>query len=101
MEPTYSPGILAITVPERFDAALPKTIVMSFHIPVGKISVLSTWPHFHYASLLRPLERQLIMNLLWLESAIPMSTMSAWVTQEGRKYEMHITLRSPPSDRYG
>ncbi|EPT05609.1 hypothetical protein FOMPIDRAFT_1027205 [Fomitopsis schrenkii] len=35
--------------------------------------------------LLRPLERQLILNLLWLESSIPMSTMSAWVTPEGRK----------------
>ncbi|KAH9838443.1 transcription factor Tfb2-domain-containing protein [Rhodofomes roseus] len=35
--------------------------------------------------LLRPLERQLIMNILWLESATPLSTMSAWVTQEGKK----------------
>ena len=36
--------------------------------------------------LLGPLERQLVMNLLWLESAIPASTMLAWVTREGRKY---------------
>ncbi|KAI0951367.1 hypothetical protein AcW1_008425 [Taiwanofungus camphoratus] len=35
--------------------------------------------------LLRPLERQLVMNLLWLESAAPVSTMSAWVTRDGRK----------------
>ncbi|OCH94822.1 transcription factor Tfb2 [Obba rivulosa] len=35
--------------------------------------------------LLGPLERQLVMNLLWLESAIPVSTMAAWVTREGRK----------------
>ncbi|KAH9943694.1 transcription factor Tfb2-domain-containing protein [Amylocystis lapponica] len=35
--------------------------------------------------LLRPLERQLIMNLVWLESAIPASTMAAWVTREGKK----------------
>jgi len=35
--------------------------------------------------LLGPLERQLVMNLLWLESAIPASTMSAWVTSEGKK----------------
>ncbi|KZT07609.1 transcription factor Tfb2 [Laetiporus sulphureus 93-53] len=35
--------------------------------------------------LLNPLERQLVMNLLWLESAIPVSTMSAWVTREGKK----------------
>lgn len=25
------------------------------------------------------------MNLLWLESAIPMNTMTAWVVPEGRK----------------
>lgn len=32
--------------------------------------------------LLDPLERQLVMNLLWLESAIPASTMAAWVARE-------------------
>ncbi|KAI6039865.1 transcription factor Tfb2-domain-containing protein [Pisolithus marmoratus] len=35
--------------------------------------------------LLGPLERQLIMNLLWLESAIPVSTMAAWVIPDGNK----------------
>ncbi|KAI0749318.1 transcription factor Tfb2 [Daedaleopsis nitida] len=35
--------------------------------------------------LLRPLERQLVMNLLWLEMQIPASTMAAWVTREGKK----------------
>ncbi|KAF5327195.1 hypothetical protein D9619_004975 [Psilocybe cf. subviscida] len=35
--------------------------------------------------LLAPLERQIIMNLLWLESAIPASTMAAWVMRESRK----------------
>ncbi|KAI0076179.1 transcription factor Tfb2 [Panus rudis PR-1116 ss-1] len=41
--------------------------------------------------LLGPLERQLVMNLLWLDSAIPASTMSAWVTREGRKaYEASL-----------
>lgn len=35
--------------------------------------------------LLGPLERQLIMNLLWLESAIPVSTMAAWVVPDGKK----------------
>ncbi|KAH9945421.1 transcription factor Tfb2 [Epithele typhae] len=34
--------------------------------------------------LLRPLERQLVMSLLWLESPIPASTIAAWVTREGR-----------------
>ncbi|KAF9815821.1 hypothetical protein IEO21_04333 [Rhodonia placenta] len=35
--------------------------------------------------LMRPLERQLIMNLLWLESPIPVSMMASWITREGRK----------------
>ncbi|KAH9481370.1 General transcription and DNA repair factor IIH subunit TFB2 [Psilocybe cubensis] len=35
--------------------------------------------------LLAPLERQIIMNLLWLESAIAASTMAAWVIREGKK----------------
>ncbi|KAH9954343.1 transcription factor Tfb2 [Russula dissimulans] len=34
--------------------------------------------------LLGAVERQLVMNLLWLESAIPTSTMSSWVTKEGK-----------------
>jgi len=35
--------------------------------------------------LLAPLERQIVMNLLWLDSAIPASTMAAWVIREGKK----------------
>ncbi|KAH7884775.1 transcription factor Tfb2 [Phlebopus sp. FC_14] len=35
--------------------------------------------------LLGPVERQLIMNLLWLESAIPLNTMAAWVVPDGKK----------------
>ncbi|KAI0295896.1 transcription factor Tfb2 [Multifurca ochricompacta] len=34
--------------------------------------------------LLGAVERQLVMNLLWLESSIPTSTMSSWVTKEGK-----------------
>ncbi|KAI0710183.1 transcription factor Tfb2 [Earliella scabrosa] len=54
--------------------------------------------------LLRPLERQLVMNLLWLEMPIPASTMAAWVTREGKKpYQdalstlarLHILPQSP------
>ncbi|TFK33448.1 transcription factor Tfb2-domain-containing protein [Crucibulum laeve] len=42
--------------------------------------------------LLAPLERQLVMNLLWLESAIQPSTMGAWVIREGKKiYEEALT----------
>jgi transcription initiation factor TFIIH subunit 4 len=36
--------------------------------------------------LLAPLERQIVMNLLWLESAIPTTTMTAWVIRESKKY---------------
>ncbi|KAF7773172.1 hypothetical protein Agabi119p4_5339 [Agaricus bisporus var. burnettii] len=35
--------------------------------------------------LLAPLERQIVMNLLWLESAIATSTMVAWIQRDGRK----------------
>ena len=39
----------------------------------------------HGYRLLGPLERQIVMNLLWLESSIPASTMAAWVSHEVRK----------------
>ncbi|KAJ3876857.1 transcription factor Tfb2 [Lentinula edodes] len=35
--------------------------------------------------LLDSIERQLVMNLLWLESAISLTTMGAWVVQEKKK----------------
>ncbi|KAA1467163.1 transcription factor Tfb2 [Dentipellis sp. KUC8613] len=35
--------------------------------------------------LLAPIERQIIMNLLWLESSIPLTTMSSWVVRDGKK----------------
>ncbi|KAG5654027.1 hypothetical protein H0H81_008042 [Sphagnurus paluster] len=35
--------------------------------------------------LLAPLERQLVMSLLWLESAIPAATMAAWVVRDGKQ----------------
>jgi len=37
-------------------------------------------------SLLAPLERRIVMNLLWLESAIAASTMVAWIQPDGRKW---------------
>lgn len=36
--------------------------------------------------LLGAVERQLVMNLLWLDSAIQTSTMSSWVTKEGKAH---------------
>jgi transcription initiation factor TFIIH subunit 4 len=35
--------------------------------------------------LLASLERQIIMNLLWLESSIAVAAMSAWVIRENKK----------------
>ncbi|EKM57798.1 uncharacterized protein PHACADRAFT_171015 [Phanerochaete carnosa HHB-10118-sp] len=45
--------------------------------------------------LLGPLERQIVMNLLWLESSIPASTMATWVPHEVRKtYENSLSILS-------
>ncbi|KAI5122551.1 hypothetical protein M0805_005278 [Coniferiporia weirii] len=42
--------------------------------------------------LLAPLERQIVMNLLWLESSIPSQTMSSWVNRQGKKlYESALS----------
>jgi transcription initiation factor TFIIH subunit 4 len=40
--------------------------------------------------LLAPLERQIVMNLLWLESPIHATTMAAWVIREGKKYCRYV-----------
>ncbi|KAJ7760628.1 transcription factor Tfb2 [Mycena maculata] len=54
--------------------------------------------------LLVPLQQQIVMNLLWLESAIASSTMAAWVVREGKKdydtalstlFRLHILSTSP------
>jgi len=37
-------------------------------------------------SLLGAVERQLVMNLLWLDSPIQTSIMSSWVTKEGKAW---------------
>jgi transcription initiation factor TFIIH subunit 4 len=46
--------------------------------------------------LLAPVERQVVMNLLWLESAIPTSTMAAWVIQDSKKSGHQISIRVIP-----
>jgi transcription initiation factor TFIIH subunit 4 len=49
----------------------------------------SFWTHFDPSkSLLGAVERQLVMNLLWLESSIPISTMSSWVTKDGKTWAL-------------
>ncbi|KAJ6596034.1 transcription factor Tfb2-domain-containing protein [Mycena sp. CBHHK59/15] len=54
--------------------------------------------------LLAPLQQQIVMNLLWLESAIASSTMAAWVVREGKKnydtalttlFRLHFLATSP------
>lgn len=41
--------------------------------------------------LLGPLERQIVMNILWLDASIPAPTMSSWVVREGKKqYEQAL-----------
>ena len=40
--------------------------------------------------LLGPLERQIVTNLLWLESPVHPPTMAAWVVREGKKYCRYV-----------
>ncbi|KAH9966940.1 transcription factor Tfb2-domain-containing protein [Lactifluus volemus] len=56
--------------------------------------------------LLGAVERQLVMNLLWLESPIQTSTMSSWVTKDGKPRfdaaltsltQLHILSNNSPS----
>ncbi|GLB36471.1 hypothetical protein LshimejAT787_0307590 [Lyophyllum shimeji] len=45
--------------------------------------------------LLGPLERQLVMSLLWLESSVPPSVMAGWVIREGKQlYEGALSTLS-------
>ncbi|KAJ7220293.1 transcription factor Tfb2 [Mycena pura] len=54
--------------------------------------------------LLAPLQQQIVMNLLWLESAIASSTMAAWVVRDAKRnydtallslFRLHILPTSP------
>jgi hypothetical protein len=45
----------------------------------GRVLIIAT-------SLLGAVERQLVMNLLWLDLPIQTSTMSSWVTREGKAW---------------
>ncbi|KAH8118107.1 transcription factor Tfb2 [Phellopilus nigrolimitatus] len=50
---------------------------------------------FSVFRLLAPLERQIVMNLLWLESTIPAPTMVSWVNRQGKKlYENALSILS-------
>ena len=50
------------------------------------------WELMVVDSLLAPLERQLVMNLLWLESSIPSNMMATWVSKQGKKSVFCPTL---------
>ena len=59
---------------------------MSLYISVEIYLSIDSICLTHVRRLLRSLEKQIIMNLLWLESAINATTMAAWVIREHRKY---------------
>lgn len=46
--------------------------------------------------LLGPLERQVVMNILWLDASIPASTMSSWVARDGKKSVLWIVPGGNP-----
>lgn len=48
--------------------------------------------------LLGPLERQIVMNILWLDASIPAPTMSSWVVREGKKSVPQIISLENPSN---
>jgi len=84
---TYYNPISAISIPKYFDKIIPTSIFMFIYISVYFSYFLTRATDSDIiVSLLSPLERQLVMNLLWLESAISAHTMNAWVIREGRKY---------------
>lgn len=82
-------GLLTVSVSKHLVATVSETFIMSFNFPVRRDAVhLRVTANLKclYYRLLGPLERQIVMNLLWLDSAIPASTVVAWITREGRKY---------------
>ncbi|KAH8827840.1 transcription factor Tfb2-domain-containing protein [Flagelloscypha sp. PMI_526] len=52
------------------------TLTRLYKLPSSCLSVLR---------LLTPLERQLVMSLLWLEAAVPITTMAGWVFKANKK----------------
>jgi transcription initiation factor TFIIH subunit 4 len=50
--------------------------------------------------LLGPLERQIVMNILWLDASIPAPTISSWIVREGKKSVFWIVpWESPHSSK--
>jgi len=70
------------------------TLTRLYQRPSSCLSIFRSFHSWAYSSalsdpcisLLAPLERQIVMNLLWLESAIATSTMVAWIQHDGRKW---------------
>ena len=69
---------------------------MSVHISVRRATFIeeSIREQVFFYSLSGPLERQIIMNLLWLESSIPVSTMSSWVVDAKTKFVLVQVISS-------
>ncbi len=80
-------AISSSAVAKYSNKTVSETLVVSRPVPVdltlahGVISVSDRT----LDRLLAPVERQIVMSLLWLESAIPQSTMNNWVNREGKK----------------
>lgn len=62
---------------------------MSLHFPVNTTAQYSILHSNVNIRLLDSLERQLAMNLLWLDSAIAQTTLGVWIYQEKKKYGPH------------
>jgi len=60
---------------------------MSRHPPVGPSYGVHNGfiKNFIANRLMSPFERQLVMNLLWLESPLEAKLVTSWVTLEGRR----------------
>jgi len=70
------------------------TLTRLYQRPSSCLSIFRLFHSWVYASalsdtcisLLAPLERRIVMNILWLESAIAASTMVAWIQPDGQKW---------------
>jgi hypothetical protein len=93
-QPTCFAAFPSISVAKYFDSTIPTAIFMSLNISVhiGLDFLLACLTNC--CRLLASLERQIVMNLLWLESAITVATMAAWVIREHKMFISLLQLHS-------
>ena len=93
-QPPRAPPLSPNSVPNLPHSPISASFLMSFRISVCSSTTSPFWTCSNTTlSLLGAVERQLVMNLLWLESSIPISTMSSWVTKEGKPCALSHALR--------